>query len=638
MLALIAGLVLAMVWLAGDPAKQTPASGPSGAAEGPPVVKADPTSWPAAEASGHEGRRGPASVSVAVESVTDEATPSEAVAQAGTLVRGRIRLERDGVLETELSGSASIVHWNEDGPQSDKVDITEGRFAFDPARSVAGMRLNVARIGGEIAYSTEYARLEDNTWIIDARPIHVPMVRVIDAESGAELTDVVLHEFKRPAPFVEAGDLVHPGPIGSRAAPIFGPFDSPKPCFVDQTGEQLGYRDFIAGAPGYQWKSTRVAFFKDESYLPVIELEPAGTLELDVAGVPAGAELRLRLWRGEDLLLDWPLESDRRFAFDGLAAGSYRVTAERGSPRTRSSLGFGAVEVEIPLRGLSGAVLEVDSAAGERPPLFPVELQLDLATAWQVDSVAWGLSRVPDKTGESFSTETSQRLEPAGAGRLRGPVVPLELRSGEYVLAVRKLGLAQAFQVTGPGPIAIAFDEPVMLEVELVEELSGAPIVNGWIRWKNATEMRLERYPDYRLSLDPVSGRYVGRASVGEISITADADGYEQRRISVDLAVDRGPWRIALTSPTEFIVRYLCGGEPLNTAVPLEPPQVESIEPGGRHGSLRSARGIALSFNRPGRYRITPPPVSGFIQPEPVEIDVVIGQSGQVDFDYKRLP
>ena len=610
-----------------------------------PASSEDPRTEALSEGStSSKGERASVRVTTAAASTDSVPTPDRAspATRSGAVV-GRVEVTRGETLSAHESGVARIVYWNADGPEWGEVEVVDGSFTVDGVESVHGMLLRSADLEEGTAYAREAARQVEGEWLFDATPIHVPTLRVVDAETDADLADIVLHVFESPSGWVEAGDVVHPGPVGRRTAKLGEMPMSPFPFPLDAEGEGAGYKEFIVGAPGYQWKSSLVEFSADDLYRPVVGLERAGAIDLDIVGAPPGTDLQLRIYHGGQSITEQAygaaLEADQSLTFDGLAAGSWRITAERGEVGSAAILG--SVEVVVEVGATTAATLEVDASASEPAIEHPVRLALEIGSEWSIDTIDWTVGRIPDGVGHSNSVGGSHDLELIAGVLVTTVPVDLELTEGEYVFSIHELGIASSFVVAAPSTHAIRIDDPVELEVDLSDSRTGERISNGRVRYCSLVERRLPRYFDHRLAFDHGTNRYTGRVPTDVLEIYADAPGYESTRVQVDLATDDRRLALTLQPATQLVVRYTIEGEPFTLAPGPGAPGIELADgTAGLSGYGIGGGGARYTVKVRGGavWRVSAPRVDGYQAPDPVEVEVGWGETREVELDYRRLP
>lgn len=152
-----------------------------------------------------------------------------------------------------------------------------------------------------------------------------PVEHVVPARTLLHVRDRATNRELDPVLLCEVGGFDHPGAAGEDALNA-----GPSPVEVPELEQPiLGTRSLHARSPGYGWGRIEI----DESLggERILLLDPAGELEVIVAGVVSAPWTKLRLWgSGRAPVFEQLIASPGTLVIEALAGGTYRVAAEVG--------------------------------------------------------------------------------------------------------------------------------------------------------------------------------------------------------------------------------------------------------------------------------------------------------------------
>jgi hypothetical protein len=353
------------------------------------------------------------------------------------------------------------------------------------------------------------------------------------------------------------------------------------------------------------------------------EIAPIGKLDDDFVVAFAQASARI----GENY-------------FENLAPGDIVVSIEIGF---RSSIVLASQSVHVVARETARVVLDV------APVAVPILAQLA------------GTLRVPPGTSiERFTLDVSPR-EPRGAidsdwrtldAKSMEPVAGRndtwrwdagELPTGTYSITIRGTSITKVVELPPRGASDIVLEVPThaMLHVRVVSSRDGSPVKLSWLDW---TPEREEGSPTgvspILLLFDEVTHTFGSSVPIGR---------GELESFGADLwALDDAVCAEIFPGEQELVARvHPIGGASLALSADGKPVEVGrrvvdaiAVAPVGGSGRclwkrLRDRR-AAFAVDRPGRYVVTLPAITGYEPVAPFEVDVDVGTLVKVPVELRR--
>ncbi|MEO0649704.1 MAG: hypothetical protein AAFZ65_03380, partial [Planctomycetota bacterium] len=412
---------------------------------------------------------------------------------------------------------------------------------------------------------------------------------------------------------------------------IQGPVDSPIDLAITSRSVNSGKLELIVGAPGYAWKTTSVSLRVDQPLEQVIELGPAGSLDLVVTGEIPDVGLSLRLLGEQGMAFERALHGELELHLDGLAPGRWTARAERGQYWWESST-VSEVAFEIVAGAKTSAALKVEAPDPVRT--FPVQFELELAAAWELADVGW---RVVRTRGARFEERGRSDLVADGGAALRN-ATPIEqtLEAGEYGFQILGVGSLTFFRVDRAGPIRISVPDPIPFEVEVVPADEAVPLDGLVVSWNPADISRLRSYSAKGLERVEGTDRFRGRTAPGEIRVRGASKEVLTPRETFLVSENSNRFQIEAARYAQATIRLLSEGAPITSGNELYV-TVEGLEGALTRmvGFGQNAEGV-LRLDTSGRFRFVAPEIDGYLAPEPIERSVAAGEEFTLEFHYTR--
>jgi hypothetical protein len=576
--------------------------------------------------------------------------PSDVVAEESVVETpkffGRIQLEMGGDLFETPSGQVSLTIWSGRSGRGELVDVLDGAFEFSDFHDGKVDRVSVdsAELDGIVALPVSDAvRQADGSWFVTVREATAPRLRVIDSESGSDVPDVVLYAIDDVSVFVDSGDPMHPGLEALRRPPTFGPANSP--LDLQPSSRQLlrGSLPMIVGAPGWAWKMIELPFGGEPGREVVTELEPGGALQLRTIGVPSDGELFLRVLNEWTQVYEQALTEDVMVRLDGLPVGDLSVAVQRGELWWEAAE-FARENTSIARDTVTEVTVQVGPEAGVRDPVHQVELVFEVGVDWEVgDYLQVHLKRTDPGKGEvvdevEFVRLPSPTTDGADAGLRISEAQQIELPSGSYLAGIEVFGALFEFDVTGDGEFRFRVDPPVPFSVSVVDGVTGLPASDAYVAWCAPDFAKLGGFGWSRLEWNAETERFEALGPRGPIMVGAEMDGRGRDSGDLDLTSAVTHLDLTLGGLSAVELRLLCDGEPIALLEGWLDADVSVLEGQSMPMVLVGEGSVEFRFEEPGRYSVTAPELDGYIAPEPLEIDVVLGEDRVLDIHYTRRP
>jgi hypothetical protein len=576
--------------------------------------------------------------------------PSEVVAEESVVeipkYFGRIQLEMGGDLFETPSGQVRLTVWSGRSGRGDLVDVLDGAFEFSNLHDGKVDRVSVdsAELDGVVALPVSDAvQQADGSWFVTVREATAPRLRVIDSESGSDVPGVVLYAIDDGLNFFDNGDPMHPGLEALRRPPTFGPANSPLDLHPSSRQLLRGSLPMIVGAPGWAWKVIELPFGGDPGREVVTELEPGGALQLQTIGVQSGGELFLRVLNDLTQIYEQALTEDVELRLDGLPVGDLSVAVQRGEVWWEAAE-FARENTSIARDTVTEVTVQVGPEAGVRDPVHQVELVFEVGVDWEVgDYLQVQLKRTGPGQSEVVDEVEFVRLPGSTIDGVDGSLqsseaLQIELPSGSYLAGVEVFGAIFEFDVAGDGEFRFRVDPPAPFSVAVVDGVTGLPASDAHVAWYPLEFSRMGGISGYRLDWNAETERFEGLGPRGPIMVHASMEGRALDSADLDLTSAVTHLDLTLGGLSEVELRLLCDGEPIALLDGWLDADVSVLEGQSMPMVLVGEGSVEIRFEEPGRYSVTAPELDGYVAPDPLEIDVVLGEDRLLDIHYTRRP
>jgi hypothetical protein len=552
--------------------------------------------------------------------VASAATAEEpaTLALSGTVVV----VDEHGVRHTEEYGRFRLVLWRAANGKSQDVLVARGKWwtevPDDPP--VDALSISVAELGRRRAVHGEsgdqrIALPSDGVLPLELRWPAETRLSVRDRASGRELAPVLLVE-SRSWP---DSDRAHPGHAAARARDL-----GPSPVTLPG-GSDFGRRTFHARSPGYAW--ARVEVDQDRGGEHVLLLDPAGDLEVVIAGEVRDPGTRLRAYGAADApAFDASLEGDSVLV-EALREGAYRVRAEIGA--YWAPLVLGEVEADVVFGRRSRVTLALRAPdASVNAPLAGV---LVLPEEWQLADFALWL-RLTDEPplggwdGHVWIRSHEMEREESTSEVFRWSAG--EVQTGRYEVRLPEVSYHAALEVGPQGctDARIEIAPPAEVRVRCIDVETGADLEAAWVNWGARTEGSTS-WMTVAAPFDRTLDRWVCRVPVGRVDVFACCEGYERSTQELDVGPGRSELVLELARLTTLAVTLRDGDVAVSWDTVGATARLEAAE--GQedyHSYERAVHAQLLHKRQPGLYRLTIPPIAGY---EPVPETLVRLERGE---------
>lgn len=598
-----------------------------------------------------------------VEQVTAEG-PKVDAPEARVLLGGTVVLEdENGILDREISGELEFAVWSRPAGSSSeaaygrfmKTRIEEGRFEARVAVSAAGamstpdgqtmfpgefeeLYLSLANCkldGWEQVLVANSADLDTPTKqrefvagatgaAIEVMPAPGLVLRVLDKATGNHLGGVEV------LASLAATDqrIVHPRDIHSELLVDAG--TSPLP--VAPSEHHVGRSEVLlfVRADGCAWKGVTIDFSAPSQR--TVELVPGGGLHLDLVGdVLRRAQVRLRTDGSSAPLTDIALQGARTLHLDGIAPATYEVTIEVG-PWYGDPVVLGSAIVDVQPQTTATTTIELKEV---EPAVYAsIAGTLVLPPAWQDHRPRLRLKRVSaSKRGASpYSNFRSKELKAVPGVPDEFTIKKSNLETGEYALSYGRFGYELMFDLPQEGrtDLRLEIPEPVELTVMTVDADTGEEVPDlKTISWHATRPPRSGGGTLERAERDATTGRFHFKAPRGSIDISTHASEYYGKATIAD-ATHGLEFALEVSIRPSASVELRFGDQKIPWPVDHEW-EVTPLDGDGRYNSSGSGGGTRwFGVSEPGRYSVAIPEIDGFLDHEPVEIELTSGKREHV--------
>lgn len=404
-----------------------------------------------------------------------EASPRVSPDRTPLVVRGTLTLA--GSAGPPADGTLELVAWDpsDTGPGGHRphratIPVRAGRFE---ARVPPHAERNVARAtlaGRPLADLTVMERPSGSSETIElavtGRALHRAEIEVVDARDGRPLEDVQVVR-------LEPGDARrHPGELGVTGAGA----PSPRVLEPHRADEAA-----LVGAEGHAWQRIEWSALRAEHRF--VALEPAGSLALHLdAEDPESWSVALS---GPEALVVMSARTEDT-VIDGLAPGIHRVALVPRTALVRSQVS----EVDAAtVRVQAGTVTPVELRAPSPDPApLAVELsgRLHFSSSWSPGGPHLALRALGETALRHLDTGGKPGgLVVSGAGddwTFRAPTV---VPGGRYLLVEPRASFRHELVIgpTGTHDLALVVPDPLDVEIEVIDEVSGRPVDACELAW-----------------------------------------------------------------------------------------------------------------------------------------------------------
>jgi hypothetical protein len=573
----------------------------------------------------------PASERAAVESAPVKSEPVVVGADAPKVsLSGRVVvIELDGTERTDAAGKFVLGAWIGERGKAVPVTYQSGAWKAELGFASEFNQLSVEdlRIGERPARVEEptgrFALPESGELVVRARRSPPMSLRVVDAESHLDLDGITLvssEEFPR-------ADVGHPGCAFEQRVVARG-LSSPVALDAHYGGlERYSQVRFFVGAPDHAWQLVQIEPLSGGETL--VALERGANLSVSVRGVDpaAGAALRLRRESRFQPVADVDLRADGTLEFEGLVPCELRVVAEIGDA-FRSPLVLGEQRVAL----IAGGRAEVYIVLEAAPEL---EIARGAGTvfvpqAWRLHEVTVHLQLLDPPIGEAL-VELDVEAGTAQSARAGFDAFHWEregLQAGRYFLATRKpvIGVVVELPPLGRDDLDLEVPPPAELTVHVVDEISGQPVELDELNWIAKPPEGILGLELERAFWDEQARLYRIRAPATEIELMAWAWQYQPYDEVLDLRGTPSEHTVRLKRGCGLTLRLVDGETPVIF------PKGWADEPtaviGAGHTALMQFGDFERKYmvTEPGTYKLQLPPIPGFLQPPPLEVDIRPGE------------
>lgn len=589
------------------------------------------------------------------------ADPPNGVATGLVRVRGEIKREdgakvEDGVVSFKTNDGSHV--WFRTGdeatPWADSSGaVAAGRFecVFPSAGTYAveSLRLGAEAVPVEALAEAAYEiRDGDSLTLVLQRPRPAVLI-IVDGSTGVPLSDAFA--FRHVEEWVERDGCRWLVPLADSPNP--GSHAGPR-VTADATGRisvapGWGTSLVHVGAPDHVWKAVHAPHVGEG--LPLrVELDAAGALDLTVRGwsgatglyvsgeTPGGALPSFRLL----------LDATGHGREDGLRVGTWHIHVGR-EVRDQNVL-TAVVETSATCQIRAGETTPVvltirpQPGEGEEPVLVTGSLRVPQA---------WGLDRVTVSfRGRSAPAQVDLPEDGAPASYSVSGVTP-----GSNVAELSGAKWSWRLPVLVPssgGRIDLDVPEPALVVVTVLdattrEEVKDAEVVCFTGNWSRARAGQEPAEPVHMTTWyathDAAKHAYVLRIPSGADGLVeVEAEGYDDADMDTAFHVTGDATKIIrrevlLKTAGKIAVHVRVDGKPFPVpSVFLTRAEEPNPDPRFTPSDARGGQQMEWSTLHPGRWKVTIPPIAGFLPSEPREVNVVAGRTTDVVFDLRRKP
>lgn len=550
--------------------------------------------------------------------VVEDESGSELLAESGVLTIGSGTTVEDAVIH--------------------EVPFEDGRWSLSirPGDWIAVGRL-VAR-GREVRLPEPSRIVPGNEpLVVRGRWLPRGRLRVVDALTGQDLAGI---ELRAARGWPANPEWTHPGDderVQTVVADAASPIELP---------ERRLLTPYWVHAPGHAWDRIDFDHSVGGERTVALSPEPCAVRVSWQGEPPEGGTLYVRLYPDDRrppppswlARVSVHAREGEVVEISDLLPGHYVAALELGEYEDRRRLG--ASEVELFPRTTAGVTIRLDPS---RPEASRTHLH--------------GTLRVPPGLERGIASLHLKRLEgeePALSLRL-GDLDESEededlllwdageRRTGTWLLSFMPLQhrlVVEATNAGGETEVAIEVPPLVTVRVEVVDAASGAPFVPERLSWFDGELPGVLENTSSAMDLRLPDGTFQFVAPRGPVQVSASSPGYEEASQELELDGTERTCRIEMVRATAIHVSLLEG----RAAVPIDYAYASEIrlERDGRTLPVlrsRIARGTAtLLLDRPGRYTLAFPPLTGFLPIERRTVEVISGETAEVEVPVERVP
>lgn len=571
----------------------------------------------------------PAPAPAVEERVTATDAPSEALARRE--LRGTVVLEDpDQLVPVPLHGTVELALLEGSIADSGRIllhlelTITAGAWHADVSAAPRATQLAFSRLHfGDVTATIEsefFGMPLPEDGVIELRA-HVPrrsLLRVVDAESGIDLSHVVVVE--PPRRWRE--ELHHPG-LDYEAGVLARELVSPLDLETLLPAEKRRYTAMLlVGAPGYAWTNATIVFAAGgERVLP---LSRGGDLVVHVTGA-LGNDDRLRVRRDGDRSpwIDEHLTRGAQPRFAGLPPGKFRVSVEVGA-WWPTPLVLASADVEI----VAGVSAEL-ALALERPPS---DLGVDIGGLLIVPR-EWGpmeprvglayLGTEPSELDQRRSVRATALADDRGGARVFSwSMTHVQVGRHELGLADPPYAIELDVPPGGRSDCELRLPPPCELVVRVIDDATREDVDVHELRWQSARDFRQGAGVLAEAERDARNRRYTIRAPCGPIDLQLFDDVFQLPPTRIDLSTGVRETTLSLMRACGFVLRVRDG----DVVVPL-PMEWHAMPQLATGAKVRGFINIdederRFQLTEPGTYTLELPKIAGYVQPPKLTIVV----------------
>lgn len=311
------------------------------------------------------------------------------------------------------------------------------------------------------------------------------VLNVLDAASGAPVQAIQV----LPSHSMRRTDPGHPGQLDDWLVHDFP--NSPITLDPDAFRSKGSRSTFWIRAAGYAWRRFEIDWDASEPH--TARLERAGSLTLQMAGIPTHSEYRLTVSRGHEVhpYFEDTVASDGTFTYEGVRPGRYAIVLDQtygmNTPGTESLEAHGSVEVRA---GKQASVL-LGMQNTESLDSLHVTGTLFVPSRWPAESLEAECARLGWFTLEEDKIAIPHNAfvpEPGNPRAFRfdiGALLP-----GSYQLQLPQHGIALPFRVAPGVPTNIEFriPEPVRVQLTVLEKETKRVTPINSLQWRKESD------------------------------------------------------------------------------------------------------------------------------------------------------
>ena len=514
----------------------------------PPAVRAAPDLRPAAP---EPARAAADDARLAVEPPPVDPAPAAVEPSGDALaVDGRVVVvDREGREHRGESGRLSFaVLLPSEQQEQREVELVGGRFALEVPRGtwIAARRLEA---GGRDALlepgPSGNSSRPDPVQVVEplalelrARWVDEVLLRVVDAADGRELSDV---EVRRRTHWRAIAPAVHPGDapeVETVAAGAASPVALPDP------GPGLRVVPHWVRAPGYAWR--RVDVDCDAGGERTVRLAAGGALEVRALGARPDGELYLRLFApGREDGASFAAVADVRLDAQGAARiadlepGAYVARIDRGAYDATLTLASQPVAVTAGQTAALDLALDAGLLDGPRTALSGT---LTVPDGMELERVQLRLAVEPR---DAVGGQETVRLPLAGMRPSADDPLRLEwdaglVRRAQYLASVSDVMHRERIDATAGARTEAHLVVPPLARVTaaVVDSATDEPLARARVQWADGELEGVSHNSWAKVRRESGAGVHVFRAPLGELQISAEAEGYVGETRAVQLEGD----------------------------------------------------------------------------------------------------